>query len=731
MSKVSIFKNVGEVKDPTNMDLLEYLEKTRDGEWEDIVSQCRRLKTKEEKDEFKRTMPTTTLSGEFSYRSNKSLLTHSEYIAMDLDYVESMANAKRRLSEDKFVYSVFMSTSGYGLRVLFKIEPEHHDKAFYGLCAYLFENYDLVADPNGVSVSKPYVVSFDPDMYISFEEVPVFKKYPKETSIKKIPEYVHTTTDFENILKQITGRGINICETYSDWLKIGFAFAEEFGEGGRSYFHEISQFSQKYKTRTTDNQYNQCLKANGIKRAGLSSFYYLAKLNNVNICSEQTRLIIRTTKSSKQVGLNAKQIIENLKKNNDITGVDEIVNKIFEASDRYEPNDEESILFQLEIFIMNNYNLRMNEVSGFLEQNKKILSESDLNTIFIAAKKLIPSLDYRLMIRLLKSQFIETYNPFFEFFGSDGIPVRLPAIPIDNQEAPDSPLIDLLASCIKNNNPGYTLYFTRKWLVSIISSAHKVHSPLLHCLLGPPETGKTEFYRRLLPPELKEYYAESKLDKGKDDEILMTQYLIIMDDELGGKSKQEASKLKNITSTQYYYLRRPYGENNEKILRLAVLCGTSNIIRIMNDPTPNRRIIPIEVEDIDRALYNSINKKELFMEAYRLYKSGFDWRVSRADMEYLNKDHDKFEHIVKERELIQRYYEPGTEEHLTSTDILVELELLTKQKLNSIVLYRELEHLGFVRRSRREGPYATTKKWGVNKINRYHGDGIKTENLPF
>ncbi|MBK7345809.1 MAG: hypothetical protein IPI98_02545 [Chitinophagaceae bacterium] len=166
--------------------------------------------------------------------------------------------------------------------------------------------------------------------------------------------------------------------------------------------------------------------------------------------------------------------------------------------------------------------------------------------------------------------------------------------------------------------------FVRKWIVSIISSMHKVHSPLLLALARFSKgTGKTEFFRRLLQTSYLDI-TQSKLDKEKDDELLMCENIIIMDDELGGKSKSDAQKLKNITSKEYFYLRRPYGDHNERILRVAVLCGTSNYINVVNDTTGNRRILPIKVLDIDKDLFNGIDKRKLFNEAYQLYKSGFD-----------------------------------------------------------------------------------------------------------
>ena len=728
MSKISLFKNISKPSNPEDLDLIEYLSDTRDGKWRDIVTECRNIKDKEERDIFKQSMPTATLSGVFSYRKNDSIVTHSEYIAMDLDYVDNLLQVKKLLEVDRYVFSVFQSTSGYGLRVLFKIEPERHEDAHDAISTYLFDNYGVMSDTNGVSISKPYCVSYDPFLFLNFEEVPVFKKYLKKTVYKKTADFVHTTSDFDSIIKQITGKAVSICENYFDWVRIGLCFADEFGESGRSYFHQVSQFYSKYKEKRCDKQYDYSLKhkASGGKRTNISTFYYLAKHNNINICSEQTKLIIRTTKNYKKAGLKPKQIIDNLLKNENISGADDIVNKIFESGEDSD-KEEESILHALELYISNSFQLKMNSVTGYLEQNSIPLSGSDLNTIFISAKKMMPKLDYPLMIRLLKSDFIESYNPFFRFFESDGIPVRLPAIPLEVQPEFSSPLIDTLASCIKNDNPGYTLYFTRKWFVSIVSAAHGVHSPLLHCLLGPPETGKTEFYRRLLPTELVSYYAESKLDKGKDDEILMTQYLLIMDDELGGKSKTEANKIKNITSAQYWYVRRPYGEHNEKLLRLAVLCGTSNLIKIINDPTPNRRIIPIEVDDIDRELYNSINKKDLLLEAYRLYKEGFDWRVTRKDMSFLNEDSDRYEHVIKERELIERFYEPGDDVQLSSTDILVELELATRQKINPVILYRELEKAGFILKSRRINSIKVKKSWGVTRLKQVGG----IDSLPF
>ena len=716
---ISLFDNVGEVTNPQILDIIDYLNDTRDGYWHKIVMECRSITDYEERKAFKKKMPTACLSGSFTYRDDKSIVTHSGIIAIDLDDLDNVQSVKNQLALDKYVFSVFLSTSGNGLRVLFKIEPNRHKDAFRSICQYLYSKYKVSADTNS-SVSKPYIVSFDSELYLN-EDSQIFLKYVKETVIKNIPVYIHNNDDFENIFKQIIGRNIDICQNYDDWVHLGFGIAEAFGEKGRYYFHELSKISSLYKPSRCNYQYDVSLRRNvsGEKR-GIRTFYYLAKLAGVNIVSEKTKEVVRITRNSKKAGLKPSQISNNLKEKAGIEGVDDLINKVYESDDNEGFEEEsESILQILELFIKNSYSLRFNEISGFFEDHGHQVTPTAMNSIFIAAKKLLPKLDYNLMIRLLKSDFIEVYNPLFEFWKSDGIPVILPPNP-EEQKKFNSPIIDRLADCIENKDTAFTRYFLRKWLVSIVSAAHKVHSPLLFCLLGPQGSGKTEFFRRLFPKELSHYYAESKLDKEKDDELLMTENLVIMDDELGGKSKADALKLKNITSKQWFSLRRPYGDHNEKILRLAVLCGTSNYKQIMSDDTGNRRIIPVWVENIDKVKYNSIDKTELFMEMFRLYKEGFDWRINTSDLDLLNKDSELFTVVVKERELINKYFLSFDEERLSSTEILVELEQLTGQRLSLNIVGRELENLGFIRKSTRVG--ADKKKvsslWCVQKINR-------------
>jgi predicted P-loop ATPase len=160
-----------------------------------------------------------------------------------------------------------------------------------------------------------------------------------------------------------------------------------------------------------------------------------------------------------------------------------------------------------------------------------------------------------------------------------------------------------------------------------------------------------------------------------------------MDDDMGGKSKQDEKRFKELTSKNFFSLRAPYAKANEQFKRLALLCGTTNEKAVINDPTGNTRILPIEVNTINHELYNSVNKDELFMELYREYTKGEPWQLDKEEVKILMQISEDFETIPFERELILKFFEvPETDYHtlMTATEIKDWIECNTKQKIMSM-----------------------------------------------
>jgi hypothetical protein len=101
------------------------------------------------------------------------------------------------------------------------------------------------------------------------------------------PESINNSTtrlqhEVEVVLRRIEVFQIDLTCTYEDWLKMGFAFADEFGEMGRSYFHRLSRFNSNYNFPECDLQFTKCIKG---KKTGITikTFFAAAKEAGINV----------------------------------------------------------------------------------------------------------------------------------------------------------------------------------------------------------------------------------------------------------------------------------------------------------------------------------------------------------------------------------------------------------------------------------------------------------------
>lgn len=697
-SKISFYKHTGDIKNDVETSIDDFLSDILTGKYQDLVLAIRVEKDKDKRSSLKKkTLPCVTISGSFSARNDASLRAHSGFLAIDLDNLNEQVQAvKAILTQDPYVYAAFDSVSGQGLCLLVKIEGERHLDAFEAFSAYLYNNYQVIVDPSGKNISRLRYISYDPHLYSTDKPI-VFKKYLPKVKPKPINRVVFVKTEFDAIINEFAYRHINICEDYRDWVSVGYAIASKFGLDGADYFHTLSSQSSKYDQTNTDNLYEAICKTESeakSSKATIATIYYHARINNIQTYSTFTQDIIKTTTTLKKSGLGAEAIAKNIEEFEGMVR-EETIDIINQAIDnKIEIEESGSIVEEVERWIQYNTKLKYNEITRLVENDGVPQYLMEFNSMFIGAKKVIEKLDYSLFERIILSNNTPKFNPFIEWFNSyEG-------------RKPDG-TITALSKTIETLDPDYAERFITKWLVGIISAIHGQHSPLMLILAGEKQnTGKTEWFRRLLPRDLNtKYFANSKLDKGKDDEILMCQRLIVFDDEMAGKSKKDNQKMKNITSADYFSLREPYGRGNVTLRRLAVLAGSTNELELLDDPTGNRRFLPIEVLSIDHAAYNKIDKIDLLMEAYHLYKSGYNWELNSDDIKYLRSNTEQFEVIYTEKELIQKYFRvPNPKDHsltikkMTNTDILLYIQgkIGNSLRIGSKTLTQMLKKLGFV-----------------------------------
>lgn len=721
-TSISIYDNIHQNKGNQTVPLDIFLTDVRDGRWQDQVLKIRTIKDHDKRQNEKKKMPYVTISGYFGKeRSAAQISKHSGFIGMDIDNIGGELNGtKVLLSKDPYVYSIFDSVSGTGLCAIFKIDPERHLDAFLGIADYLLKNYQIVVDPSGKDVSRARFVSYDPYLYLN-ESAATFKKYLPKQKKRKITSTIFVKSEFDNVVNEMVKNNVSCVEDYRDWLAIGFGLADHFGEAGRTYYHQLSSCSDKYEPSICDRQFTHCLRSNGSTgKVTIATIYWFAKQAGINIYTEKTKKIASVTSTQKKAGLSAEQIAANLEKFEGISkqDADDIIRQAFTANTNFGAGD--SLVESIRAYVRHQLQLRRNAITRKIEFEGQPIDDIKLNTFYLDAKIIQPELNFELFTKVVFSDNTPNYHPLKEWF-------ELHA----DHEYKGDPIAQIFGTIQTKED---VVYWGKKWIVSLIASAFGQHSPLMLILAGEKQgTGKTEFFRRLLPSELRQYYAESKLDAGKDDEILMTQKWIIMDDEMGGKSKRESKRLKELTSKQTFTLREPYGRTNVDLERLAVLCGTTNDLEILNDPTGNRRLLPIQVESINFEAYNSVNKTDLLVQAYKLYKDGFDWQVSRLDAEMMASGNDKFEEQTIERMLIQKHFllpnDSSYTTEMTTSDILIKLDANTKQKLSLKRIGMELKSLGFKQRmcKTRTG---FQRLWEVEEISHLHPKSSFDEN-PF
>lgn len=658
------------------MDENSFFDGIKNGEWQIDVMAYRQNPTQENKQKLE----CVTASGVFEERKKSKIIEHSGLICIDIDAKDQISEIDiEALKTDAYVNVIHKSVGGEGLAVYFKVDKSKHDDAFLGLEKYLFDKYLLVTDKSCKDVSRLRFVSFDPDLFLN-EKAKIFKKYLPKTEVKKKEiKQIVVKSDFDEMVNQ--AKNMNLFDDYENYIKLAFALSDEFGENGRNYFHTLCQSSSKYDEKKANKDFDIAVKRQG-SGITIKTVYFRFKEAGINLMSEKTKEIQKIAKLS-----------DNPQEELSIRGIIDEENLIEQFKEK--KNSETKIDLIIELIKINK--IIFNEILRNYEFNGEIMNDRVLANFNTQVwTKIDENISKDKIFNLIQDKaIVPSYNPIHKWFN-------------DNCNLKTDNEFKKLVDCFKieatlfekdknYNINDYLDIFLKKWLLGIISSAHGVYSLLILVLIGEQRTDKSRFFRNLLPEKLRMFYAESPLDEGKDSEILMTKKLLILDDEFSGKSKKDATKLKRLSSQQTFSIRAPYGRVSEDLQRLAVLCGTSNEQEVINDPTGNRRIIPINIINFNFDKFLKIDKDKLFIELYNEWrKAPESWFLENEEIKLLNRITIKNTEVMTEEELIQKYFEFNESGKMTNSDVMFILQnKCFSLKTNSKRIGQALKKLNF------------------------------------
>ena len=678
---ISVFKSAKSTTSEHNIEVDSYFDGIKNGVWQDEVLNYRAGRTE------KTDTTCITVSGTFKQRKADKLLEHSGLICLDIDSKDQITNVDiDQIKRDEYVYAVHRSLSGNGYAVFVKIDGARHLDAFLGLEHYMMAKYLIVLDKTCKDTSRLRFVSYDPDIYIN-KKAKHFKTYLKKKDKPKIKPVV-VKTDFDEMV--VKAGPMNLFDNYEDYIRLAFALTQEFSESGRIYFHQLCQSSPKYNQKQAEKDYNVALQRSGTG-VSIASVYYIFKQAGISTTSERTENI----KSIVKLADNPKEALEKL--NIPLTEAEAFLPK--------EENKKEKNEIDLIVDLIKMNDVKFNEITRNFEFNGEEMTDRILANFYTKVwQKIDDGISKDKVFTLIQNKDNSiSYNPIKDWFNKNK------HLKTDNEFAK-------LIACFKieqlfYENDGVYVFddyldtYLKKWLLGLIGSAFGTYSLMILVIAGEQGIKKTEFFRNLLPKDLRKFYAESNLDEGKDSEILMTKKWLIVDDEFGGKSKKDATKLKRMSSQQTFSIRMPYGRVSEDLLRLAVLGGTSNDAEVINDPTGNRRIIPINLLSFDFDSYLQIDKDKLFIELYNEWlKDKESWFLTKREIEYLNKANEKNIEVMSEVELINKNIVNDPTSKMTNTDVILELQKLHPTfKTNTKRMGQALKKCGYIQQVMKVG----------------------------
>jgi predicted P-loop ATPase len=347
-------------------------------------------------------------------------------------------------------------------------------------------------------------------------------------------------------------------------------------------------------------------------------------------------------------------------------------------------------------YLEENFDIRNNIVSNEFEYRDKGKGEyktMNENTIFIKMQLDGVNLGLNNLVALLKSELVAHYNPFWDYF------INLPEW--DQQ----TDYIVELSQFVKvqaSDRERFDNHF-KKWIVRMVKCAlhddffNKQAFILVH---DKQNSGKSTFCRFLCPPNLKNYIAEN-LSIDKDSRILLTTNMLINLDELSTLSKVEINSLKSLFSKDKINDRLPYDRKNSIIPRRASFIGSTNQTEFLNDESGSVRWLCFIIEEIDWNYKDEVNIDLVYSQAFHLLNSDFLYNLTPEEIKENEEINKQFQIVTAERELIQKYMEPGTEEDhsrfMTATDILVYIKEFAPlvNNLNKINIGKSLKFLGY------------------------------------
>lgn len=689
--KFSLFKNTFATSKEKDISLYNLLKLTT--EQNDIsrqVIKLRSIKDTETAKKEKMKLPCVTLSGVFSERQDNAIVEHSNLLQIDIDKPNNLIELHNKLQQDKHIFVSFISPSSTGLKCIVKIIGKRHLEYFLAYQSYFKKNYDVTIDKSCKNVSRLLYISHDnkPYINISAELLNIESIEPVKFGDNKTHSPLQTQSRENSFSSIHHPKTIDECwkftlqnETYEEGNRDNFVytFANVCNRASMNEI-EVVNFALSNANGLTNAEIEKCVNS-AYKNKSEHGKYANKELSEINT----------------QTAMNQNNHSSMLTKNNE---------------NQSKVESHQPMIAQVENFLKKHFEFRKNvvlNVTEYREKNnpKSIFKPCNENSLSRFLQHSSFNYSPTKTGALIYSDFVQDYNPFIDFFNC--------LKPYEKDKEPN--YIDNLCNYIKaTDKERFRTNFYKMLLRSIhcstVSTKSNDHFNKHVFVLynARQSSGKSTFCKWLCPDELIEYYTQDFEVGNKDAVISLAQKFIINFDELAGLSKWDIGKLKSVISQPSVNLRHPFEKRTQSDARRANFVGSTNEKTFLHDDTGSVRWLIFEIESIDFDYKKNIDVKDIWRQAYSLYKQGYTGKLTTEEIKQNEEINKTFTVINSEYEVVATYFSNGTKEDkfYTASDIIKELAVnagIATSKFNANQIGKVCARLGFTPVQKRNGVY--------------------------
>jgi hypothetical protein len=197
----------------------------------------------------------------------------------------------KEIEEDESIpyYLMYLTPSMCGLRFIIKLRHKIYEEQYKWVVErflQLLEKFGANKEHHDIEVNREWILPTYRNYYSlrkarwSIEPPKLDAENKSKPSDDKSKPEVRPNREVIHqqvlsLIEQIEKHEWDITAPYPDWFRCGCALQSEYGEGGREYFHKISQFHPEYSYDETDELFDRILARND-SGINIGTLFYIA-----------------------------------------------------------------------------------------------------------------------------------------------------------------------------------------------------------------------------------------------------------------------------------------------------------------------------------------------------------------------------------------------------------------------------------------------------------------------